>query len=445
MVNEDKYSRRSKKALIEKLKQDNPDDRGSADEKNAKNRENNSNKTRANDLASEDDRAVRKGARTRETARAREAARARRKIISGSSNRRYRSMEEEKSKSSDDSTPPSKDSEEVSKVSESSKEVSNQKTAAPKSHKPLFHRIWLILGILIIVIMAFLAFVWYFSPPEANYVGPLRNFSRSTYEFRPISSSYDELSRCRKVGDGAAPDINAGSYFAFYPENFHVVAEKNPEDKVAFASITKLLGALVVLDNYDLSEEIALLEEVDTAGNGLDLEVGEKIEVGELLSAALVGSRNDAMYALAQNYPEGQEAFIEAMNAKAHILGMKNTVVLDVVGLDAEGQHSTPRDIGVLAVAAMNREEIKDIVSQQSITVKTLQGREIVVESTNPLIGEVEGVIGLKTGYTGKAGLCLVTYVDDEVDFVVVVLNAQDRAIASAKLVEWVRSNYSCN
>jgi hypothetical protein len=445
MVNEDKYSRSSKKALIEKLKQDNSEDSSSADEKDAQNRRNDKAEMGSDDKPSKDEPAA------GDAVSVRKAAIARGKIISGSPNRRYRSMEGNRGKSSYDSIDSSKDSEEVSKVpekskvSERSKDASDKKSTAPRSQRPLFHRIWLIPGVLIIVVMAFLAFIWDFSSPEANYVGPLRDFGRPTYEFQPISNSYDELSRCSKVSGGTAPEINAGSYFAFYPENFQVAAEKNPDDKVAFASIAKLLGALVVLDNYDLSEEISLLDEVDTAGNGLDLVVGEKIEVEELLSAALVGSRNDAMYALAQNYPGGQEAFIEAMNAKAAVLGMENTIVLDVVGLDAEGQHSTPRDIGVLAVAAMNREEIKNIVSQPAITVTTLQGREIAVESTNPLIGEVDGVIGLKTGYTGEAGLCLVTYVDDQVDFVVVVLNAEDRAIASQKLVEWVRANYSCN
>jgi D-alanyl-D-alanine carboxypeptidase (penicillin-binding protein 5/6) len=132
------------------------------------------------------------------------------------------------------------------------------------------------------------------------------------------------------------------------------------------------------------------------------------------------------------------------MNEKAAVLGMENTHVANPIGLDDPDQYSTPRDIAVLAIAAMKKDPIRDLVSRKNYMVETVSGRNISVENTNPLVGELSGVIGLKTGYTGQAGLCLVTYVDDNPDLIVIVLNAEDRGEASKNLINWVRDNYTC-
>jgi D-alanyl-D-alanine carboxypeptidase (penicillin-binding protein 5/6) len=201
---------------------------------------------------------------------------------------------------------------------------------------------------------------------------------------------------------------------------------------------------MVVVDAYDLETEIALKEEVDAEGNGIDLEVGEKVKVKDLLGAALVGSKNDAMYALAQNYPGGVQAFVESMDEKRADFGMNDTSVVNPIGLDDPEQYSTPRDIALLMIVAMREPVISDIVALPSYTVETAAGRQEIVYATNTLLTEVPGVVGGKTGYTAEAGLSLVTFIDDDPDFVTVVFNAEDRYEASKRLIEAVRLGYAC-
>lgn len=292
------------------------------------------------------------------------------------------------------------------------------------------------------VAVAAVMFVTDNSGPTVSYVGSLKSF-----DYSELYSKYEVsrlVPRCTVSSQESVPEIKAKVYSVVYVENFQVVAEKNAEERVHFASIVKLLGILVTLDEYDIDQEFALLNEVDTQWNGLDLKVGESVRVEELIGAALVGSRNDAMYVLSQNYPGGEEAFIAEMNTKAQVLGMKDTLVQNVIGLDDPDQYSTARDIGILSVVAMRNSVIRSTVSQSVYTVNTSSGRSEQIHNTNLLLGDVEGVVGLKTGYTGEAGLCLVSYVDDDCDFVTVVLNAEDRAEESRELIDWVRSSFSC-
>lgn len=295
-----------------------------------------------------------------------------------------------------------------------------------------------------IVISAVVVVVFFMSDKSQTlpYVGPLKNFDN-----RSLHSEYEVpeiIPRCVKSSQEMIPEINAEVYFAVYVENFQIVAEKNADEKVPFASIVKLLGILVALDKYDIDQDLALLEDVDTKWNGLDLEVGESVSVEDLIGAALVGSRNDAVYVLSQNYPGGEEAFIIEMNKKAQILGMKDTLVRNVIGLDDPEQYSTASDIGILSVAAMRNSVIRGIVSRPVYAVEISSGRIEQIYNTNTLVGDVDGIVGLKTGYTGEAGLCLVSYVDVDRDFVTIVLNAEDRSEESNKLIEWVRGSFSC-
>jgi D-alanyl-D-alanine carboxypeptidase (penicillin-binding protein 5/6) len=346
-------------------------------------------------------------------------------------------------------------------LADSKESVSPDSSQKPQSTQIFIKTIKLFVCFLIICGVAFLALqlIQYFQRPRYDYIGPLKHYEKTSFEiYAPKVSASDQatlendinlqtwqdLTRCRKKGQSSEPDIDADAYMVVFVEDFQVAIQKNAKQKTSFASITKLLGALVALDHYSLEEELSLLEKIDTAGNGLDLELDEKMTVENLLAAALVGSRNDAMAVLAQNYPEGEQGFVEAMNQKAKILGMSNTSIENPIGFDSENQYSTPNDITILSIAAMQRDFIREYVKQKQITVYTVDQRSIRVKSTNPLIGEMNRVVGLKTGYTAKAGLCLVSYVDADPDYIIIVLNAEDRAIASENLINWVEDNYDC-
>ena len=277
---------------------------------------------------------------------------------------------------------------------------------------------------------------------DYKYIGPLPVNHVSSY--RETVADVFPSKRCMPKTEIVDPEINASSYVSVYADSFHTLFEKDPDMQLPFASIVKLLGALVVVDSFDMDESMGLLEWVDAEGNGMDLEVGEKASVRELLGAALVGSRNDAMYALAQNYPGGTAAFVAQMQLAADRIGMTSTTVENVIGLDSPSQRSTARDVAVLMISVMKEKEIASLLILPSITVNTSWGREEVIWSTNTLLGKVEGVVAGKTGYTQEAGLSLVTYVDAEPDFVTVVLNAGDRYGETEKLIAAVKESYDC-
>ncbi len=279
-----------------------------------------------------------------------------------------------------------------------------------------------------------------FFRPKPTYIGAIAS-STYTFDTQDVPSLEN---RCVKNDGVVDPEIAAQSYYVIFADSFQQAAAKSQNSRVSFASITKLLGMLVSLEHYDLEDEFVLLQAVDTQANGLELEVGEGVKVRDLIAASVIGSKNDAMFTLAQNFPGGELAFVDAMNEKADELGLKNTHVVNPVGYDDDGQYSTPHDIAILSVAAMRNPVIRGFAAESSYTLVTSTGRSIEFSTTNGLIGQVDGVIGLKTGYTEAAGMCLVSYVDDAQDFVAVVMNAEDRVEESRKLIEWVRSSYIC-
>ncbi|MBN2100794.1 D-alanyl-D-alanine carboxypeptidase [Candidatus Dojkabacteria bacterium] len=302
--------------------------------------------------------------------------------------------------------------------------------------------IWLI-PVLLVALTTTAFFLLRTRPERQEYIIPRFSDSSSADVAQDVPVA-DPVSRCRR-SNAEKPEINAKSYVVVYSDDFQVALQKDSGTSAPFASIVKILGSLVALDYYDLDQQLALKESVDAQGNGLDLGVGETLSVEDLMGAALIGSKNDAMYVLAQNYPGGQHGFLTAMQEKSRVIGLSDTSVVNVIGLDSSDQYSTPMDIAVLSIVAMRNPVIAGFAGRSSYSVTTSTGRTESFASTNPLLGNVDGVIGLKTGYTLNAGLCLVTYVDDKRDFVVVVLNAEDRGEESRKIIEWVRSNYECN
>jgi D-alanyl-D-alanine carboxypeptidase len=338
------------------------------------------------------------------------------------------------------------------KVSNQNTNTEEKEPVSDKSWKAHERRMWApIVPGLIPPFVVMVALIWVLVVPRSGansnntsyaYIGPLPHGTIVGPSFG-IGVPQPGL-QCIALDDTEEPDIHAEAYLAVFADTFDVAFEKEKETELPFASIVKLLGALVVEEEYDMNAMIGLLEPVDAEGNGMDLEVGEKARVRDLLAAALIGSRNDAMYAIAQNYSGGTEGFVGKMREMALRLGMSRTSVQNVVGLDSPEQYSTVSDVAVLVIAAMQNSELASLMSQTSYTIRTSYGREESIGTTNALLGKVEGVIGGKTGYTEDAGLSLVTYIDDGPDFVTVVFNAEDRYAESEKLIQAVREGYQC-
>ena len=226
-----------------------------------------------------------------------------------------------------------------------------------------------------------------------------------------------------------------------------IVFDKNSDAVVPIASITKLMTAIVTIDRgLDLEQRIVLTREDAEFKKATRsrLRPGTVLTRSELLMLALMASENRAAAALGRTYPEGKQAFIEAMNRKAVELGMDDSRFVDPTGLNA-GNVSSARDLVKLVSAAHGYELIREYSTRERATV-TAYGRPLSFHNTNMLVRNSHWDIGLsKTGYISEAGRCLVMRVRlASKDLIVVLLDSwgkQSRIGDANRLRKWLESN----
>ena len=182
-----------------------------------------------------------------------------------------------------------------------------------------------------------------------------------------------------------------------------VLYEKNGDRQMLIASTTKIMTALVVLEHAAPDDVITVTPDHMAEGSSMYLRAGETVRVEELLYGLLLCSGNDAALALTE-CAGGLTPFVALMNEKAAALGMAHTSFANPNGLDADGHYSTARDMAVLAAAAVENPAFRRICSSRSVTIG-----QRTMENHNRLLRQVEGCVGLKTGYTRAAGRTLVS------------------------------------
>jgi len=229
----------------------------------------------------------------------------------------------------------------------------------------------------------------------------------------------------------------------------NILFEMNSHEKMAPASITKIMTLLLVMEALE-SGKIAL-EDMATCsehansmgGSQIWLEVGEQMSVNDLLKAVCVASANDASVMLAEHVSGSEMEFINAMNQRARELGMNDTNFVNASGLDADGHVSSAHDI-----ALMSQELLKhELITQYStIWMDTLRGGETSLVNTNKLVRFYNGATGLKTGTTDDAGKCLsASAMRDNLSLVAVVLGSEtsdDRFNSARNLLDYGFANW---
>lgn len=245
------------------------------------------------------------------------------------------------------------------------------------------------------------------------------------------------------VGESNFPVISARSALAVDLDSGVNLYDKNSEQAFLPASTTKIVTALVALDYYGQDQVLEVINP-RVEGRKMGLVVGEKITAGDLLHALLILSANDAAEVLAQNYPGGREGFIMVMNNKAKELGVSNTSFTNPAGLDGGAHLTTAEDLIRVSKVAMQDDRFKKIVGTQEYLVQSIDGEfKHKLVNTNELLGKVDGVLGVKTGWTEDARENLVTYVErDNKKIMVAMLASQDRFGETEELIEWVFDNY---
>lgn len=196
------------------------------------------------------------------------------------------------------------------------------------------------------------------------------------------------------------------------------------------ASLTKVMTALVVLEDYRPRQEVVIgRTAARSSGSRLKFAAGERFSVESLLTAMLLASANDACAALALAHAGSTDAFVEKMNARAADLGLANTNFTNPCGFDAPRHYSSARDLARLARAALEHPVFAALVAQPVAQITTTDGkRAFRLRNKNALIGSYEPAIGVKSGFTNRAGKCLIALArKNDVEVLLVMLHANNR------------------
>lgn len=236
-----------------------------------------------------------------------------------------------------------------------------------------------------------------------------------------------------------APQLTAKAALVFDPVSGTILFEKESDTPLPPASTTKIMTALVALEADTPETILTVIDGAPVDGSKIKLVPGEQISADNLLAAMLIASANDAAVALARNYPGGEAAFIARMNQKANELNLVKTKFANVSGIEGPEHMSTVHDLVILTKEAFKSEYFRDLVGTRTATISDVSGtHQYKLESTNLLLGQVEGVAGVKTGWTGEAGECLVTFVErNGQPLFIAVLGSADRFGETKALIDW--------
>ena len=242
-------------------------------------------------------------------------------------------------------------------------------------------------------------------------------------------------------GNWAELSLSAESAILICADSGTVLYEKDPDRQMAIASITKIMTAVIALEYAEQDDmEIRFTREMTAEGSSLCLKEGEVLTLSELTAGMMCVSGNDAANAVAIGIAGSLEGFAELMNEKARSLGMSNTHFVTPSGLDHEEHYSTARDMAVLCSYAMTNQRFVSIVSEKELTVSYIspKGKTQRCANHNRLLSEYEGCLGIKTGYTKKAGRTLTSCAErDGVRLIAVTLSAPDDWNDHRKLLDY--------
>lgn len=241
-------------------------------------------------------------------------------------------------------------------------------------------------------------------------------------------------------------NLNSRSCVIIDRNSKRILYGKNPLNKVKMASTTKIMTCLVVLENSNLADVVEVSKKAaNTGGSRLGLTTGCKITVEHLLYGLMLCSGNDAAVALSEHVGGSVSGFAELMNKKAEELGLNNTHFVSPHGLDEDEHYTTAYELALLTDYALKNSTFAKIVGTKNYTV-LLNGNPKNINNTNELLGNLNGVYGVKTGFTNGANRCLVSSCKrGDLDVISVVLGADTKKFRtqdSVKLIEYAFKNY---
>lgn len=325
-----------------------------------------------------------------------------------------------------------------------SKTIKTKKSLSPKSIRELLPSKYLkslavaLTLIFSIIFPGRLIYTLYTPPPSKQVIAtePLQE------QITPVLGLADY-----PLSDGAPAPVHSAISVIVQDYNSKVILyEKDPDRPMIPASTTKIMTALIAIETYtDLKQVVRITNEHLAIGHSMGLQPNELITIENLLYGVLIESGNDAAFALANNFPGGYDAFILRMNERARELSLTSTSYLNPSGVEQVGHHTSVRDLAILASYASENPLFSRIMGTKSITVTDVNGTIVHhLTNTNELLGNLEGVIGMKTGWTENAGECLVTLTDrGGRKIITVVLGSENRFFDTQNIIEWAYSHHT--
>lgn len=248
------------------------------------------------------------------------------------------------------------------------------------------------------------------------------------------------------VASQEIPEVNSRSCVVLDRNSKMILYGKNEKKQVKMASTTKIMTAIIVIENSSLEQTVeASKKAAGTGGSRLGLKTGDKITIHDLLYGLMLCSGNDAAVCLAESIAGSVPEFSNLMNAKAEELGLLNTHFESPHGLDSDGHYTTAYELALLADYALKNPTFLTIVGTKNYTI-TMNGSPKTLSNTNELLGNLNGIYGIKTGFTNGANRCLVTACKrGNMDIICVVLGADTKSFRtkdSIKLIEYSFKNF---
>lgn len=240
---------------------------------------------------------------------------------------------------------------------------------------------------------------------------------------------------------------NAKSAIMIEASTGEILFQKNKDEKLAPASMTKMMSMLLIMEeiengNLKWNEMITTSEKASSMGGSqIFLKVGEKMTVEDLLKGVAIASGNDAVVALAERVSGSEEQFVKRMNIRAKDLGLKNTNFINATGLTADNHYSSAYDMSLIAKELVKHEKILEFTSTYEDYLRKETKSPFWLVNTNRLVRFKEGVDGLKTGFTDEAGYCLTaTMKKDNMRLITVVMkeeNTSKRSADTTKMLDY--------
>lgn len=243
------------------------------------------------------------------------------------------------------------------------------------------------------------------------------------------------------------PEIKAKAAIIMDYDTGLLLYKKNIHEKLPIASLTKIMTAIIILENYDLDDVVTVKSNFEgLEGVRLWLRRGEQMTVDNLLKALLIRSAGDAAITLAEHHSGTVEAFVDAMNRRAGELNLVDTHFKNPIGLDAEGHYSSVYDLAILSKYALHMPAFRSIVRMQSATIESADGSDSYsFESTNYLLNSYLDILGVKTGTTEAAGESLINLArsDSGHEVIAILLNSPSRFQENKSMIDWAFRSYN--